>query len=171
MRRVVERFSPAVGLLATALLVCPAGAEEATTPLPSNAPAPVAAPPVVRLRHGIFKFSSYPVAWTAAQSTNRPILVFATSSNCPHCTRMIGETYRSPQISRFLNESFETVYVDRSEQPDMAAKLRIRMFPTTIVVGPNNEVLDVIEGYVDSKTFAQRLQTTTAAHREATQTR
>ena len=84
---------------------------------------------------------------------------------------MVGETYRAPQVSRFLNDSFETVYVSRSEQPELAAKLKIRLFPTTIVVGPNNQVLDVIEGYVDSKTFAQRLQTTMAAHAASTQTR
>ena len=123
------------------------------------------------LRHGVFKHTSYPAAWTSAQQSHRPILVFATSTNCPHCTRMIGETYRSPQVSRFLNDSFETVYVSRTEQPELAAKLKVRLFPTTIVVGPDNQVLDVIEGYVDSKTFAQRLQTTVAAHTEATQTR
>jgi hypothetical protein len=60
------------------------------------------------------------------------------------------------------------VYVDRAEQPEMTAKLRIRYFPTTIVVGPNNQVLDVIEGYVDSKTLSQRLQTSMAAHEAAT---
>src|SRR4051812_11192782 len=121
----------------------------------SAAPAPMA--PVVAkpvLRHGVFRHNSYPAAWTSAQRSNRPILVFACSPNCPHCVRMIGETYQSPQIKRFVNDSFETVYVDRAEQPELAAKLRVRYFPTTIVVAPNNVVLDVIEGYVDSKTLA-----------------
>jgi len=131
-------------------------------------PAPAAKPV---LRHGVFRFHSYPAAWTAAQKANKPILIFATTSNCPHCVRMIGESYRSPQISRFVNDSFETVYVDRGEQPELTAKLRVRWFPTTIIVGPNNQVLDVIEGYVDPKTLAQRLQTTFAAHAAATQTR
>jgi len=121
-----------------------------------------------KLRHGVFRHSSYPAAWTSAKKTNRPILVFACSPNCPHCVRMIGETYQSPQIKRLVTESFESVYVDRAEQPEMTAKLRIRYFPTTIVVGPNNQVLDVIEGYVDSKTLAQRLQTSMAAHEAAT---
>jgi hypothetical protein len=139
------------------------GAEQAAAPT-------VAQAPVVRLRHGVFKYSSYPAAWTSAQSTNRPILLFATSANCPHCVRMVGESFQSPHVSRFVNDSFETVYVNRSEQPDLAAKLKIRWFPTTIVVGPNNQVLDVIEGYVDAKTLSQRLQTSVAAH-QATQTR
>lgn len=123
------------------------------------------------LRHGVFRFTSYPAAWTAAQKSNRPILVFASAPSCPHCVKMIGETYRSKQISSLVNESFETVYVDRSEQPELAAKLKIRWFPSTIVVAPNNQVIDVIEGYVDSATLNQRLKTSFAAHQSATQTR
>jgi thiol-disulfide isomerase/thioredoxin len=142
---------------------------EPTAPIAAAPVAPAPAP--LRLRHGIFKFSSYPAAWTSAQSSNRPILVFATSSNCPHCVRMVGETFRAPQVHRYVNDSFETVYVNRAEQPELAAKLKIRWYPTTLVVGPDNQVIDVIEGYVDAKTFAQRLQTSVAAHQAATQKR
>jgi thioredoxin-like negative regulator of GroEL len=84
---------------------------------------------------------------------------------------MIGETYQSAQIKRMVNDSFETVYVDRSEQPELAARLHVRYFPTTYVVSPNNKVLDVIEGYVDSNTLAKRLQTTIASSESATTTR
>jgi thiol-disulfide isomerase/thioredoxin len=145
----------------------PAALAQAEAPV-TPAPAPAARP--VRLRHGVFKYSSYPAAWTSAQASNKPILVFATSTNCPHCVRMVGESFQAPQVGRFVNDSFETVYVSRNEQPEMAAKLRIRFFPTTIVVGPNNQVLDVIEGYVDANTLAQRLQSSMAMHR-ATQQR
>lgn len=161
MRRMDWR-SPAAMLLALSLGGT-VGAEPADATLGTKAT--TAAPaPVVRLRHGVFKYSSYPAAWTSAQQSNRPILVFATSANCPHCTRMVGESFQSPQVSRFVNDSFETVYVNRTEQPELAAKLKIRWFPTTIVVGPDNQVLDVIEGYIDAKTLSQRLQTSVAAH-------
>jgi thiol-disulfide isomerase/thioredoxin len=171
MKTLIDLVAPAAMALMAAGAVCPASGEDIRAQSAEEQVATSVATPVVRLRHGIFKHSSYPAAWTSAQSTNRPILVFATSTNCPHCTRMVGETYRAAQVSRFLNDSFETVYVSRAEQPELTAKLKIRLFPTTIVVGPNNQVLDVIEGYVDSKTFAQRLQTTMAAHAAATQTR
>ena len=140
-----------------------ADSSAALTPVTTAETHPAPAAPV-RLRHGVFKYSSYPVAWTSAQTTNKPILVFATSTYCPHCVRMVGETFQAPQVTRFVNDSFETVYVSRSEQPDMATKLKIRFFPTTIVVGPNNQVLDVIEGYIEPKAFAQRLQASVAAH-------
>jgi thioredoxin-like negative regulator of GroEL len=80
---------------------------------------------------------------------------------------MIDETYAAPQVKRLATESFETVYVDRAEQPELAAKLKIRYFPTTIIVAPNNQVLDVIEGYVDAQTLNQRLKTSFAAHEKS----
>lgn len=120
------------------------------------------------LRHGIFRFTSYPAAWTAAQESNRPILVYATAPNCPHCVRMIKETYGTSSVKQLAVESFETVYVDRAEQPELAAKLKIRYFPSTIIVAPNNEVLDVVEGYVDAATLKQRMQTSFAAHERST---
>ncbi len=147
--------SAAEGVPATALIVSP--------------PAAMAAKPV--LRYGVFAHCSYPSAWTAAQKSNRPILVYACSPSCPHCVRMVGETYQAPAIKRMVNESFARTYVDSSDQPALVAKLHIRMYPTTILVSPNNVVLDVIEGYVDAKTLSRRLQTTVAAHDAATRTR
>jgi thiol-disulfide isomerase/thioredoxin len=123
------------------------------------------------LRHGVFKFSNYPAAWTAAQSSGRPILIFATAPNCPHCVRMIADSLRSPRVSRLLHESYETVYADRFEQPELAARLGIRRFPTTIIVGPNNQAIDVMEGYVDARSLAMRLQTSVAAQKQAATTR
>jgi thioredoxin-related protein len=119
----------------------------------------------------VFRFTSYPAAWTAAQKSNRPILVFVTSSSCSHCSKMLGETYQASLVKQFVGDSFETVLVDRSEQPALAAKLHVRWFPTTLVVGPDNQVMDIIEGYVDPVAFSRRLQTTLAAQTAETKTR
>jgi protein disulfide-isomerase len=153
------------------LLVCgaAAGLAAAATSTPAQAP-PATAEKPAPLKHGVFRFTSYPAAWTAAQKSGRPILVYVTSQNCPHCTRMVGETYQRSTVREFVGSSFETVLVDRTEQPELAQKLRVRWFPTTLVVGPDNKVIDVIEGYVDAAAFARRLQTTLAAQVE-TQTR
>ena len=157
------------------LIVCgaAAGLAAAATSTPDEAP-PAAAVKVksAPLRHGVFRHTSYPAAWTAAQESGRPILVYVTSQSCPHCTRMLGETYRQATLRTFVNGSFETVFVDRTEQPELAQKLHVRLFPTTLVVGANNKVIDVIEGYVDAAAFSRRLQTSLAANAaEETQTR
>lgn len=131
-----------------------------------QAPAPL--PPKPKLIHGVFRYTSYPSAWTVAQQTNRPILIYVTSQACPHCVKMVEKTYKRPQVHALLSNSFETVYVDRHQQPKLIAKLKVRWFPTTIVVAPNNKVIDKIEGYVDPAVFTQRIHTQLAAHQAAT---
>jgi thioredoxin-like negative regulator of GroEL len=160
MRGIAVRLA---GVLAISLSV--AGSAQAEE-VPRTASLTTAAKPL--LRHGVFRFTSYPQAWTAAQESNRPILVYATAPNCPHCVRMISETFAASPVKRLATDSFETVYVDRAEQPELAAKLKIRYFPTTIVVAPNHQVRDVIEGYGDATTLNQRLKTSFAAHQSAT---
>ena len=147
-----------------------AGLAMAATSAP-DASQPAAASQPVRSRHGVFQFTSYPAAWTEAQKSGRPILVFVTSTKCPHCSRMLGETYQLSKVREFVSGSFETVLVDRTEQPELAAKLNVRWFPTTLVVGTDNKVIDVIEGYVDAASFSRRLQSTLAVQSAGTQTR
>lgn len=120
--------------------------------------------PASRRIHGVFCHTSYPAAWTAAQKTNRPILVYVTSTGCPHCVQMIQQTYQRPAIKQVMDQQFETVYVDRHQQPKLVQKMRVRWYPTTIVVAPDNKVLDRIEGYVDASVLAQRLETQLAIH-------
>jgi hypothetical protein len=49
--------------------------------------------------------------------------------------------------------------------------LNVRWYPTTVLVGSDNKVLDVIEGYVDANSLKQRLQLGLAAAHSDTQTR
>ena len=84
---------------------------------------------------------------------------------------MVQNTCRQPEVKSLIYESFETMYVDRRLQPELIAKLNIKWFPTTILVGRNNRVLDVIEGYIPPKTFRLRLLNSLAALQGKTQKR
>lgn len=119
----------------------------------------------------LFRHASYPDAWTASQKTNRPILLFVSMSGCHHCDKMMAESYHTPQMKEMISESFEPVYVTRKAHPKLVKALKIKWYPTTVLVGPNNKVMDVIEGYVDTKTFRRRLQTGLAAGKSPVQTR
>ena len=134
--------------------------------LPLN---PAQTPPKVPL----FQHATYPTAWTAAQKSNRPILVFVSMPNCPHCVKMVDQTYHLPHVEALVSSSFETIYAGRYTHAKLVEKLHIKWYPTTVLVGPNNKILDVIEGYVDPGRFQQRLQTGLASLNKpsATQTR
>lgn len=122
----------------------------------------------------LFKHASYPAAWTASQESNRPILVYVTMPQCPHCSKMIDSTYGCKEVDELVKGSFETVQAGRYTHATLISKLHVRWYPTTVLVGSNNKVLDIIEGYVDANTFQRRLQLGIASANSsatATQTR
>ncbi len=126
---------------------------------------------VVDKPRSLFGYSTYPEAWTASQESNRPILLYVSMSGCHHCDKMMAESYRQPAMEQMLVKSFETLYVTRNKHPKLVAKLKVKWYPTTVLVGPNNKIMDVIEGYVDRKTLERRLQTSLASSKTSSQTR
>jgi len=142
-------------------------------PEPINVPPAHATTAATDSKHSssLFRHSTYPAAWTAANKTNRPILVYVTMPGCPHCSKMIQEIYQLPKINKLVSTSFETLHANRRSHSKLVSKLRIKWYPTTVLVGPNNKVLDMIEGYVDGKTLNRRLLTSLAAAEPPTQTR
>ena len=90
---------------------------------------------------------------------------------CPHCDKMMDETYHLPHVEQMVSESFETVYVSRRTHAKLVKSLKVKWYPTTVLVGPNNKVVDVIEGFVDAKAFQQRLKVGLASAKPPTRTR
>jgi len=119
----------------------------------------------------LFRHRTYSAAWTAAQESNRPILVYVSMSHCHYCTKMIDRTFKRPEVSQLVTDSYEPIRVNRKSNAKLVRSLHIKLFPTTVLVGPNNKILDVIEGYVDAKRFRRRLQTGLASSRKITATR
>ncbi len=119
----------------------------------------------------LFRHGSYPTAWKAAQQSNRPILIFVSMPNCPHCVKMIDQTYHRPEVEQVVRGSFETVYAGRQSHAQLVRRLQIKWYPTTILVSPSNKVLDKIEGYVDAKSFGRRLRTGIAAVKRSSPTK
>ncbi|MCH2594673.1 MAG: thioredoxin family protein [Pirellulales bacterium] len=91
--------------------------------------------------------------------------------NCPHCVKMQQHTLELPHVEKLVTSSFETLNVNRTTHAKLVQKLKIKCYPTTLLVDPNNKVLDMIEGYVDAKKFQVHLQTGLASMISETQTR
>lgn len=122
-------------------------AEKLVEVVPSSKPRP------------LFQHATYPAAWKAAQKSNRPILVYVSMPNCHYCEKMKSQVYRLPRVRNLISSSFETVRAGRYTHAKLVQNLHVKWYPTTVLVGPNNKILDVIEGYADANQFQQRLQT------------
>jgi protein disulfide-isomerase len=96
-------------------------------------------------------------ALSVAQSEQRPLVLFVSSDHCVHCDRMIATTFRDVNVRQTLGSSFVVAAIKGAERPDLIEHLQIRSFPTTVLVSPEGEVLDLVIGYVDAERFQQRL--------------
>ena len=101
-------------------------------------------------------------------------LVYVSMSNCHFCEKMKTQVYQLPRVKNLVTSSFETIHIDRYAHAKLVEKLQVKWYPTTVLVGPNNKILDVIEGFAEASQFQQRLQTGLASVHtvtEVTQTR
>ncbi len=97
-------------------------------------------------------------ALNVAEVQQRPVLLFISMDGCHYCTKMIETTLSDQRVCQTLGQRFVPAAIKGSERPDILKDLKIRSFPTTLVVSPDGEVLDQMVGYVDAKKFQKRLE-------------
>ena len=56
-----------------------------------------------------------------------------------------------------LGQSTETVLAHSRDYRELVQKLGVRGYPSTLLVSPQGEVLDFMEGYVEARAFADRV--------------
>lgn len=112
--------------------------------------------------------TNYRQAYEQRTDQGLPLLVFVTAEACPHCHRMLDVTYADRDVAREVAGGFVPALVNASEQEELAKRFGVRIYPTTFVVGPDNRIVDRIEGYLEPEAF--RLRLATATKRLASQT-
>lgn len=105
----------------------------------------------------LFVETSVEQAWKSAVAAKKPLLVMFTSDHCQFCDKMLQETYGHPAIERMLAGSTQTVLAHSRDYKALAQKLGVRGYPCTILVAPDGQVLDFMEGYVEPRAFADRV--------------
>jgi thioredoxin-related protein len=118
----------------------------------SPASTPLATTPAV-----LFQHETVGLAWLAAADRKRPLVIMFKSDRCPHCDRMLAETYAHPQIRQFLYDNAETALAHSRDYADLVKRLGIRGYPTTLVISAEGQIVDSVEGYVEPVEFARRI--------------
>jgi len=118
----------------------------------SPASTPLATTPAV-----LFQHETVELAWRAAAERKRPLVIMFKSDRCPHCDRMLAETYAHPQISQFLAAHAETALAHSTDYADLIKRLGIRGYPTTLVISAEGQIVDSMEGFLEPAEFAKRI--------------
>jgi thioredoxin-related protein len=120
-----------------------------------------------RRQSELFRHATVEQAWKSSVASKKPLLVMFTSDNCLYCKKMMKETYHHPAIERMLSQNTETVVAHSRDYKSLVKKMGVRGYPSTLLISPEGEVLDFMEGYVEAKVFAERVYPLLQKHRTA----
>lgn len=111
-------------------------------------------------------FAADGVAWQTdldaaraeSQKSNRPLMLFITSANCPYCVKMSHETFRNAAVIAELNEHFVPVQIDRGMHPALERKLAVRLYPTIVIVDDADVEVRRMVGFTAAPSFTATLK-------------
>ena len=76
-------------------------------------------------------------AFTAAQESDRPVLLSINGVWCHWCHEMDAVTYADADVAKFVNKHFIPVRVDTDHRPDVNARYNVGGWPTTAFLTPH----------------------------------
>jgi protein disulfide-isomerase len=112
---------------------------------------------------GIEWNSNVDSAWKSAKVVQQPLLLFVTSDDCLYCRKMEAETYTHREVVSRVSKVFVATTAKGSEIPGLVNKLGIRVYPTTVIISPDAQVIDAMSGFVSASEMASRLAAATDA--------
>ena len=104
---------------------------------------------------GINWTTSLQQAADIAARENLPLLVQVTSDNCRYCQQMKREAFTHAEVISLLNQNYVTVQVDADQERAFISQMKITSLPTTLIVAPNRQILERVEG---ARSAAQLLE-------------
>lgn len=96
-------------------------------------------------------------ALAAAKATGKPILAYVTSAHCGFCRKMERETWAQPQLARLIGDAFVPLKLHSDQHPEEVAALRVRAFPTTVLITADGKAFAGRAGFVEAKQLTEEL--------------
>ena len=101
--------------------------------------------------------TDYQLAHKSRLQRQKPMIVYVTMDGCLHCHRMLKTSYRNQQVAGKISDGYVATIINGTHQEALAKEFGVRIYPTTFLVGPDNRIVDKMEGYVAAKELHRRL--------------
>ena len=95
-------------------------------------------------------YSAPRLASLEAQQSGLPLLIYFETDFCGYCRRLERTTWASDAVASVISETFVPLRVDAQVESELARRLGVRGFPTVLVLSPEGQMLERIEGYRDA---------------------
>ena len=88
-----------------------------------------------------------------AKKENKILLIYIEAKHCPWCHKMLETTLSDKDVVRNLNKDYILYKVDIDSKEGKKYFNNVAITPTTLFVTSNKEVLEQIDGYLDTEFF------------------
>ena len=96
-------------------------------------------------------------AWQRVRELDQPLLLFITTPNCGYCKLMKQRTFRDKRVVDDVNKSFVPAKINGQDFRKLTQYLKIRIYPSTVIIGPDRRIVEQIPGYIAADKMRTRL--------------
>ena len=94
--------------------------------------------------------TNYDAARKEAQEKGLPMLVEVGTEECVYCRKMDATTLQDPTVRALIQGRFIPLRIDGNRDQALAQALRIQVYPTTVLAGPDGKIHAFLQGYVSA---------------------
>lgn len=107
--------------------------------------------------------TDYNAARKESQETGKPMLVEIGSDNCLYCRKMEATTFTDPAIVELLKNHYIPLKINASQDNTLVQALRVQMYPTTVLAGPDGKIHSFLQGYMAAAQLKDHAERTVLA--------
>ncbi len=94
-----------------------------------------------------------------AKQQNKPVLLAFYKQFTPYTTATFQDTYKSPEVIKFVEADFVPILINVDEQPALAERYQVGYYPTHYVQRPDsNDLFGPLMGYDPPELFIKKLK-------------
>lgn len=96
-------------------------------------------------------------ALAESKQTGQPLLLFVMVDNCPYCLKMKRTSFLDDQVTKQIGQSYVATQVNADNYRQYIRDLGVQLFPSTVIISPDNKIIDRINGYLNAQALNRRL--------------
>ena len=104
-----------------------------------------------------------PISWRTDYATARkeadakklPLLVVIGSQDCVYCRKLESVTFADPDIAALINAKMIPLKIDATKDPEFARAMKVTVYPTSAIAGPDGKIYGFLAGYLPPEQFAE----------------
>lgn len=101
----------------------------------------------------LFRPLSLEQALAVAADEDKIVFVDFFTTWCGPCKKLDETTWRDERVVRWLGEHAVSLKIDAEENEELAARYRVRAYPTMVFIDPDGSELGRLVGYEDADSF------------------